>query len=285
MGRFLRDARHLTPANAANYLIGQGDRILLSAFQPSAAVGLYGFAMGISTRPALVLDRSLAIVLMPVLGKLSGQPRRQAAAFVRVTRLLAAITAPICAGIAVAADPLMHAVMHPRWIPTIPILQWLAVATGAGIVTRRYAAMLDIQRRFATRLRLNLLHAGVLVVALVPAAGAGPVSVAATLAFVNLAVGLLKIRIALAGAAEPWRATLSIPAPALAAALPAAGLAWLAAAAVPDEPAGRWIQLLVIPVVLLPAHAILLRLVSRDVFDEARGQVDLVTERLRRRRR
>ncbi|MFK7960393.1 MAG: oligosaccharide flippase family protein [Phycisphaerales bacterium] len=286
MGRLLGDSRHLAPANVANYLISQSDRIILSIFATPAIVGIYGFALSLVSRPALVLDRSLASVLAPVLGRLRDEPERQARGYVRAVRLTAAISAPLCLQIGLAAAPVMHTIMHPRWLPTIPIMQLMAVTTVFAIVGRTHAPLLDMQRRFHIRMRLNIIHAVVMVSAVAFAAREGrALAVAQAVAVVQTIGALVKIRVAIGGGGLGWRevsSILTVPvlAGAAASAVTHAALTWI-----PNEGWGWWAQLPTIPLLFFPVYLVILRLFARETFAEFVGQARSVMARLERFRR
>lgn len=232
-----------------------GDRPMLSLLVGEHEVGLYAFAFAFSLQTIMMIAVNLQQILFATLARLNDEPERQLSAFLRASRVLAAIVTPICLLQSAASEPLIRTVFnHDRWKDAVPAMQLLALgmvflgAYSAGL------AMIEAQRRFRTKFRLAVLTAAVFVVLVplgawaagrwgFPGVGTGPLgSVAGAAAAVSLANALLNplwAFVAIRPMGGTWSDTLGVVTrPILAAGL-AVALGLLAARAAAAMVAGR----------------------------------------------
>ena len=165
-------------------LTQQGDYMLLGLYHDERVVGLYFFAFALSMQAMQLVLANIGGVFLPILSQLRDDPARQAAAYLRAMRLLAAVAIPVGALQAAVADPLFRIVFPARWEPAIPIFQVLSLAVGFAAIASSAGSLLYAQGRFSAKVTLNVLHVVLFAALVVPAAPAGPVPVAgAVLAF------------------------------------------------------------------------------------------------------
>lgn len=189
----------------------QGAHVILGWFHGTVVVGLFFFAYNLSLQIQTLLSLNLAQVLLPSLSKLQHDAVRQTAAYLRVSRVLIVIGAPTCFLLAAIADPLVRVLFADRWLPAIPVLQWLAVGMAfnlAGIVTLN---LLKAQGRYGFHLVACAIRAGVFVAFVTAGAIAGGAVEAGAAVALYMAIhgpGLMYASIRKAG--YGWRDVASV---------------------------------------------------------------------------
>jgi O-antigen/teichoic acid export membrane protein len=130
---FSRDSLRELRAFSANifgqrvlyYLHRNTDNLLVGRFIGAAALGVYGLAYNVMLVPFTRLAGPLQEVLFPAFSRLQDEPRRIADAWIRVTRLVAAVAMPALVGLAVVAPDFVAVVLGRRWSAMVPVLQIL----------------------------------------------------------------------------------------------------------------------------------------------------------------
>jgi O-antigen/teichoic acid export membrane protein len=107
------------------YLHRNTDNLLVGRFVGAAALGVYGLAYNVMLVPFTRLAGPLQEVLFPAFSRMQDDPRRIADAWIRVTRLVAALAMPALVGLAVVAPDFVQVVLGRRWAEAAPVLQIL----------------------------------------------------------------------------------------------------------------------------------------------------------------
>lgn len=97
-------------------------------------VGFYYWGFSISSQAIFLLVTNLQGVLFPAFNRLNAEPERQFAAFERAAKTLSVAIAPICALQWLLAEPLIQAAFHSRWVPAIPVVEWISL----GLLTQPF---------------------------------------------------------------------------------------------------------------------------------------------------
>ncbi len=108
------------------YLQLNVDRFLIGRYLGTAALGTYAVAYNTMLVPASKLGGPLQRVLSPAFCRMQDEPERIAAAWARVTRLLAAVTVPALAGLVVVAPDFVPVVLGDQWEQAVTVVQVLA---------------------------------------------------------------------------------------------------------------------------------------------------------------
>ncbi len=143
------DSGFMIATGFLNSLMYQGGYLALGLLYPKAAVGQFFFALNLSTQIGQLLSQNLGGVLLPALAKLQDNSARHAAALLRVLRMLAFISTPLCFLLAVVAKPLVILVYGIQWLPAIPVLQIMAFTAALSIPSSPATAAIQSQGRFA----------------------------------------------------------------------------------------------------------------------------------------
>jgi O-antigen/teichoic acid export membrane protein len=113
------------------YLHANADKVLIGRFLGSSALGVYGLAYNVVTVPFSRIAVPLAEVLLPAFSKMQEDRARMAAAWLRATRLVGAVTIPALLGLIAVAPDFVAVVLGERWDEATPVIQILA---GVGLI-------------------------------------------------------------------------------------------------------------------------------------------------------
>lgn len=102
--------------NVDNYLVGR--------YVGSAALGAYSIAYNVMLVPLTRLASPVQEVFFPALSRIR-EPVRVGAAWLRTTRMVAVITLPAFAGMAIVAPDFVRVVLGDQWLDAIPVLRVL----------------------------------------------------------------------------------------------------------------------------------------------------------------
>jgi O-antigen/teichoic acid export membrane protein len=108
------------------YLQLNADRFLIGRYLGTSALGAYAVAYNTMLVPATKLGGPLQRVLSPAFCRMQDEPERIAAAWARVTRLLASVTVPALAGLVVVAPDFVPVVLGDQWTEAVTVVQVLA---------------------------------------------------------------------------------------------------------------------------------------------------------------
>ena len=205
-----------------------GANMMLGIFRDVATVGVYFFAFNLTNQVSSLLTNNLWSVLLPSLSKLRGEPERQVAAFLRVTRVVNLVGMLICVGLAAAAEPAIHLMYGHKWDRAIPVVQILAAAMTFNISFALSVNLIMAQGRYKEMFWFNVWRAaGFVVLVGIGAKLGGEVTVACATALFLLLFGPSMTHLAIQPAGGTWRQVFEVHARPLAVSVVAGGSAWL----------------------------------------------------------
>jgi O-antigen/teichoic acid export membrane protein len=108
------------------YLHRNSDNLLVGRFLGAAPLGAYSIAYNVMLVPFSRIAGPIQEVLYPAFSRMQDEPARIGAVWVRVTRLVAAISVPALLGLVVVAPDFVHVVLGDRWSAAAPVLRILA---------------------------------------------------------------------------------------------------------------------------------------------------------------
>jgi O-antigen/teichoic acid export membrane protein len=113
--------------NALDVLVRRSDDFLIGYFLGATALGYYT----VGYRLLLVIIRLVTgitnAVAFPTFSRLQHKPGRMRDAFYKVTQYTSLLAFPIFIGLAVVAPELVPVVFGAQWLPSVPVMQVLAV--------------------------------------------------------------------------------------------------------------------------------------------------------------
>jgi PST family polysaccharide transporter len=156
---------HLVGSNVLLMLFNQLDKVIISRFLGSAPLGVYTLAQRTVTSPMTAISSVVAEVCFPVFSRLQEDLTALRSGFLRATRVVALVTFPAMAGLAVLADPVVRVVFGMQWLGLIPVIWLLAPIAAVQSLTANagHLALATGHSKLLYRMGLvNLIVIGVL---------------------------------------------------------------------------------------------------------------------------
>jgi PST family polysaccharide transporter len=177
------------------------DRVTLSRFLGTDALGFYAFAYSLANLPATFFVRTLNTVLFPSYTALADDPEKQRRLFLRATSYMAGVGALYALGLVAFGGRFLGAVYGTKWDAAIPALRILAFFALLRALQALVGDLLVAIGRPVVFRAMNALQLGAAAAVIVPAAhvaGVPGVALAMTLAHaVSLGFGWARLRSAL----------------------------------------------------------------------------------------
>jgi PST family polysaccharide transporter len=272
------DTSYTWGVSICTIIITTADHVVLSLLFPPAVVGIYFWAVNLSTQLHRLLASNLTNVLLPSLSRLHGDPERQAWAFVHAMRLLAMIGIPACLLQAALARPLVSILYKDDWLAVGGVLAVLSIGMAFHFVSGPATSIMKARGAFRQVFVLHAVHAALMTATVIAIALRSNESNAA----LNMAIGtagwlaafgpvylLFAIRSALHG----WRAPLRIYGPPTTAGALAIGAAIGVDRLIPAMSGRDFIQIGVTTVTALILYPALIRLIDPDLWRIATARV------------
>jgi O-antigen/teichoic acid export membrane protein len=133
------------------------DNLLIGRYIGAHALGLYAFAYNLMLASLMRIVAPLQQVIFPALSRIQHDRRRLASSWIRGTRLIAATSGPILAGVLVTAPDLVPLVFGEKWKDAVPIVQLLCIAG----ISQCAVALNDTALKAVNRVKLFLRFSGV----------------------------------------------------------------------------------------------------------------------------
>ena len=108
------------------YLHRNSDNLLIGRFVGAASLGAYAIAYNIILVPFSRIAAPIQDVLFPAFSRIQGDRERIAIGWIRVTRMVAAVTVPSLVGLAIVADDFVDLVLGSKWHDAVTVIQVLA---------------------------------------------------------------------------------------------------------------------------------------------------------------
>jgi O-antigen/teichoic acid export membrane protein len=108
------------------YLHRNSDNLLIGRFVGAASLGAYAIAYNIILVPFSRIAAPIQDVLFPAFSRIQGDRERIAMGWIRVTRMVAAVTVPSLVGLAIVADDFVNLVLGSKWHDATTVIQVLA---------------------------------------------------------------------------------------------------------------------------------------------------------------
>lgn len=129
------------------YLNRNADNILIGRFVGTTALGAYALAYNVMLIPFSRLAEPIQEVLFPVFARLQDDARRVADAWIRVNRVIAAISMPALLGLVAVAPDFVAVVLGERWEAAGPVIQILAWVGLMQSLQRLNSSILEARNR------------------------------------------------------------------------------------------------------------------------------------------
>ena len=130
-GRRAREMLHFSLATLGIKMLAGyrsvADVFVIGKLTDQATLGLYSMAKDLALLPGSKLSAVVNMLSTPMMAELQTNIGVMRAAFYRAVRLIAALTFPASAGMALVADDMVMMLLGSKWAPAVPILRLLCV--------------------------------------------------------------------------------------------------------------------------------------------------------------
>jgi O-antigen/teichoic acid export membrane protein len=108
------------------YVNRNADNLLIGRYLGPTALGPYALAYNVMLAPISRLTWPIVEVFFPAFSQLQSDPERIAGAWIRVNRVIGAITVPAMLGLIVVAPEFVDVILGEQWEDAIPVIRLLA---------------------------------------------------------------------------------------------------------------------------------------------------------------
>src|SRR5918911_2934211 len=175
-------------ARVLGYVNLNADNFLIARFLGAAPLGVYSVAYNVMFAPLARLATPIQQVLFPAFALIAADRPRAGGAWLRGSRIVAAITVPAFVGLGVVAPDFVPVVLGHRWHKAIPVLQLLCIAGLAQSLQTLNHSMLQALDRAGALLGFMIFSATLTVSAFAIGLHWGVVGVAAGFAVARTSV-------------------------------------------------------------------------------------------------
>jgi PST family polysaccharide transporter len=109
--------------NLINYWARNSDNLLIGKFIGSVGLGIYARAYSIMLMPLQQISGTVGRVMFPALSEIQEDKVFVKQIYLRTISVIALVTFPMMMGLLVVADSFVMALLGPKWLEVIPILQ------------------------------------------------------------------------------------------------------------------------------------------------------------------
>jgi O-antigen/teichoic acid export membrane protein len=122
--------------------------LLLARLSTETETGIFGFAFMLATQVTVLIAYQLGLVLQPIFVKMRDDPARQAAAYLRVLRVIGTIAVPLSLLQAALAEPMFALLFPGKWEAALPVFAVMSVVQCFYFGVTPGISMLKAQARF-----------------------------------------------------------------------------------------------------------------------------------------
>jgi len=122
-----RFGANLSAFNIINYFARNADNALVGRYLGAGPLGYYQLAYRMMLYPVESISQTLGRTLFPAFTKMQDDYARFRVAYLRACSAIAFFTFPLMMGALILANELIQVLLGPKWAPTIPVFQILAL--------------------------------------------------------------------------------------------------------------------------------------------------------------
>ncbi|HUF78193.1 MAG TPA: lipopolysaccharide biosynthesis protein [Thermoanaerobaculia bacterium] len=185
--------RGIIAVNLLAAVVHHADLVVVGRMLGTTALGFYQMATKVPEVAVTVAVWVVGRVLFAAFSQAHAAGRALARGYLAALRYVSLVTVPAAAGLFAVAEPLVRSVFGEPWLPSVPILQALAVYVGLRSVGSHAGDVLKATGRTGLLAGLAVGKAVVLVPALVVAGRSSGFAVAVTLAAVTALTALVNL--------------------------------------------------------------------------------------------
>jgi O-antigen/teichoic acid export membrane protein len=103
------------------------DYVLIGRFLGAGPLGSYSLAYQLVVRPVFVINPVVTRVAFPIFARRQDDDGALRRGYLQVVRVVAYVTLPLLAGLALVAPDFVPVVLGPQWVPSVPVMQILCL--------------------------------------------------------------------------------------------------------------------------------------------------------------
>lgn len=145
------DSRWVMFGALAMALVLQGDYMIVGYLSDKVTLGLYFFGFQLSFALESLFVSGLQTIMFSAFASLSAEPERQGAAYMRAAGILSYVVTPLCLGLALVAEPLVHHLWRGKWDPAAIVFQLILLGLFLRIQVPLGVALLESRGRWRFR--------------------------------------------------------------------------------------------------------------------------------------
>lgn len=157
-------------SSVTQFLTRQGDDVFVGWLLGATPLAFYQMAYRFSNAPATELTSVVNSVTFPSLSGVQDDHQKLRAGYFRTLRLTSFLALPAAVGVAVVAPTFVRALLGDQWLPTVPVMQALAVWGAFRAVDANNGPVYYTLSRPDIDLRLGVVRIALIGVAIYPAA-------------------------------------------------------------------------------------------------------------------
>jgi len=109
-------------------IFSQSYSVIIGKFFPLSQLGYYNRADSYQKMTSLTLTNMVNSIVFPALTSLQDDDKRLKDGYRRIIKMTMLINVPMMIGFILVAQPLILFMITDKWLPAVPLLQWLCVA-------------------------------------------------------------------------------------------------------------------------------------------------------------
>jgi O-antigen/teichoic acid export membrane protein len=156
---------NLSAFGLVNYFSRNADNLTVGQFLGQSALGDYQMAYNLMLTPIQNISTVIALATFPAFARIQDDDARLRTAYTRSCMLIALITFPVLAGLGVVADPMIRAILGPKWVGAIGVFYILAPLGLFQSVYTTTGQIFQVKGRTDLMFLLGLLSSCILVAA------------------------------------------------------------------------------------------------------------------------
>lgn len=190
--RCFRDMAHFSASvmgsNLVTFVGKKADVSLIGYFFTTEQLGYYYLVQRLLLTMGLVTQSTIQSIVMPVLSRVQNDRPRFREIFTRTVEALNAVWLPLALGLGTVASLAVPTVFGEQWLPSVPLLQIMALCGFTDAYYVYSAPALAAAGRPQAYLKLSVLQAAIVILLVLPGTQFGLVGVVVAEVMVALAI-------------------------------------------------------------------------------------------------
>ncbi len=142
------------------------DYVLIGRFLGAGALGSYSLAYQLVVRPVFVINPVVTRVAFPIFARRQDDDAALRRGYLQIVRVVAYVTMPLLAGLAVVAPDFVPVVLGDQWVESVPVIQILCLLGVLRCLANPVGTVLLAKDRPDLGFKGNLVSFAVMAVAL-----------------------------------------------------------------------------------------------------------------------